>query len=949
MTIPCDSSKPSPCDCPEEVDIGHTNEPGQPEISYRLGTHSTFLNRMLGKIHTNELLREKLTTRENDDPSIALLDAWAVVLDVLTFYQERIANEGYLHTATERRSILEMARTIGYELNPGVAASTYLAFTVDDTDERYATVTISQGTQIQSIPAQGELPQTFETSEEFTAHVEWNTLKPRQTRHQTLGIGSDDKLYFLAPADSSSSIIGDFYIVNPDSSLEDSTPVIATEVNTLYLDGIATKLEAGDIILLAGKKGEDDWNTFIRPIVSVEIDKELNRTVVQLSSPSQKVQFVMATLAPILYVSTGLSFNATQVQQNVLAGDISETMMNALITINSWNQAELLQHVTTVQSATASVEAKQGVFAFREHVGFFGNNAPDHDAVDSTIYSADWDATGWEIWKSYPSGNLYSGADVYLERKVEGIAEGSWALLECPSSASQRYKPYLVSDIRDESITGFSLSGKATGLSLNDIDGGAADKPSEFKVRNTTAYVESERLDLVQLPIEEDLEEEADSDGSTTTVGVTQVMLDSLVLGLQIGQPVIVSGEQVETEGVTSHEVAILKNIIHSRGYTVLFFEEALQYRYVRDTVTISANVVPATHGETVTEVLGSGDGTKTNQRFKLKKPPLTYVSASTPSGAESTLTVKVDDLEWEESSSLYGLDARSQQYTVRLDNEANAYITFGDGKQGARLPTGEENVTATYRSGIGYDGEVDADSLKLLKTKPQGIRSVTNPVAASGADEPETMDKARTNAPLTVLTMDRIVSLKDYEDFARAFTGIGKAQAIILWNGESELVHITIASSSGKTIDSTSQTYENLVEAIETYRNPIARVQVATFESRLFHVEAKIMIDSRYTESTVLDEAKAALESAFSFDERDFGQSVTAAEVINVIQQVAGVVYVDLEKLYLADDAEGSSQTSPPVVLKVNKARWPQGGAFQKAQLLLINSAGITLEAIES
>ena len=56
----------------------------------------------------------------------------ACVADVLTFYQERIANEGFLRTATERRSVLELARAIGYELKPGVAASVHLAFTVED-------------------------------------------------------------------------------------------------------------------------------------------------------------------------------------------------------------------------------------------------------------------------------------------------------------------------------------------------------------------------------------------------------------------------------------------------------------------------------------------------------------------------------------------------------------------------------------------------------------------------------------------------------------------------------------------------------------------------------------------------------------------------------------------------------------------------------------------------
>ena len=65
-------------------------------------------------VNTLQPLRS-LTTREESDPSIALLDGWATVADVLGFYQERIANnEGYLRTATERRSVLELARLVGY-------------------------------------------------------------------------------------------------------------------------------------------------------------------------------------------------------------------------------------------------------------------------------------------------------------------------------------------------------------------------------------------------------------------------------------------------------------------------------------------------------------------------------------------------------------------------------------------------------------------------------------------------------------------------------------------------------------------------------------------------------------------------------------------------------------------------------------------------------------------
>ena len=124
----------------------------------------------------------KLTTRELSDPSIALLNAWAIVADVLTFYQERIANEGYLLTATERLSVLELARLVGYKLRPGVSASVFLAFTVANG----FTGTIPAGTRAQSIPGTGETAQFFESSVDLTARDTWNNLQPRLTRPQVI-------------------------------------------------------------------------------------------------------------------------------------------------------------------------------------------------------------------------------------------------------------------------------------------------------------------------------------------------------------------------------------------------------------------------------------------------------------------------------------------------------------------------------------------------------------------------------------------------------------------------------------------------------------------------------------------------------------------------------------------------------------------------------------------
>jgi len=173
-----------------------TNPPGQSVLAYRIGTHATFWRRLLDRLRAQTLPSgphqgaqplAALTTRDPDDPAIALLDAWAMVADVITFYQERIANEAYLRTATERRSVLELARMVGYELTPGVAASAFLAFTVEDAPGAPAAVTVPQGTKLQSIPSQGQLPQTFETSAEFVAHAEWNALRPQLQQPQQIG------------------------------------------------------------------------------------------------------------------------------------------------------------------------------------------------------------------------------------------------------------------------------------------------------------------------------------------------------------------------------------------------------------------------------------------------------------------------------------------------------------------------------------------------------------------------------------------------------------------------------------------------------------------------------------------------------------------------------------------------------------------------------------------
>ena len=513
-------------------------------------------------------------------------------------------------------------------------------------------------------------------------------------------------------------------------------------------------------------------------------------------------------------------------------------------------------------------------------------------------------------------------------------------MVEAPCARKVYRKVYRVASAHEESRVDYALSGKTTALSFNTPDGtpiSGGDKSRCFRFRTTSAYVQSEALTLTEIPVANDVEEDS-----------TELMLNELILDLRIGQAVSISGERQDAPGVHVTEVKTLKEITHYAGYTVLEFDSGLTYTYLRKSIKVNANVAEATHGETVEEILGNGNAAQTNQRFELRKPPLTYVSATTPSGAESTLTVRANGIEWKEVDALFQQQANSECYSVQRDNDAVPTLTFGDGIHGARLPSGELNVTAVYRTGIGPDGEVPAGSLSLLKKRPPGVTAVTNPVAASGAEAPETRDKARQNAPQTVRTLDRIVSLNDFEDFAATFAGVGKAQAVPVWTGASFTVHVTIASASGKELAEGDALFGKLEKAMDKVRDSTVAYEVASFKQLFFNLSANLKIDRRYLFADVKKKVIEVLEKAFGFAQRQFAQPITAAEVTALVQAVEGVVYVDLDDLYMVA-ADGTAPTATwSSVLAALPARWDDGEKeIKPAQLLLLNPAGIVLMEI--
>ena len=233
------------------------------------------------------------------------------------------------------------------------------------------------------------------------------------------------------------------------------------------------------------------------------------------------------------------------------------------------------------------------------------------------------------------------------------------------------------------------------------------------------------------------------------------------------------------------------------------------------------------------------------------------------------------------------GTGPRERIFVTRTDDDGTTTVEFGDGQTGARLPAGRENVTAQYRKGIGTGGNLAAGQLSLLMSRPLGVKGVTNPPPATGGADGELLADARRNAPVGVLTLDRIVSLQDYEDFARAFSGVAKALATWTWAGRTRGVFVTVAGPGGAAIPEGSATRDNLVAAMRDSGDPYIALRVETYRPISFRLGMSVKPDPDYEVADVLAVVEQALRAAFSFDARPFGQAVALSEVMSLAQGV--------------------------------------------------------------
>jgi hypothetical protein len=100
-------------------------------LDYMARDYDSFLAAMRREIP--EKLPEWTDHRSEADFGNVLLELFAHMGDIISYYQDRIANESFLGTARERRSVIEHLKLISYSLSTAAPASTALKISVSDT------------------------------------------------------------------------------------------------------------------------------------------------------------------------------------------------------------------------------------------------------------------------------------------------------------------------------------------------------------------------------------------------------------------------------------------------------------------------------------------------------------------------------------------------------------------------------------------------------------------------------------------------------------------------------------------------------------------------------------------------------------------------------------------------------------------------------------------------
>jgi hypothetical protein len=837
------------------------NRPGLSRIDYRIGTYPDFREALFRNLNKNQVL-EAWTHRDADDPGIALLEGASILGDILTFYQELYANEAYLGTAKWRESIADLVRLTGYRLSPGIGGHAVFAFEVKGDKP----VIIPGGFQVKAQLEGSEKPEEFETASEVKAY-------PHLSRFHLYGprLESTSNIQFQLNANLFSAATGAAALTNANNSLEIKSVGGRSDLASIR----ALDIKAGDRIMLVPDTSMFDVTGKYKPQDEAQI------LIIS------KVKNVLDRIILIFEGSLSKDYPDTQ------------------------------------------------VIAYRIGRSFhhFGHNAPamttKFDSNNKTIDQVLTESlrsfcTDSPVVKDDDYYTRFSVIEMPLDSEVQDLSEGSKLIcqgyLQRTISMGIDYEkktidePFTVikkiESVRSDSPKWGNLTGASIVVTLESklITNDEICKKSKWYIRKIRFH-EGKSLEMklgAPTPEDPDAFEKCILNFFGTYAQVQALMSRDLLLVGKDGkvQKVNVTDQSFSLDGKDEIQPWMWQITLDSKpDFPLTDFDEE------KPEVTVYGNLVEATQGKTEKEkVLGNGDSRQAFQTFKLPKSPLTYLlsAGETPPHAPE-LSIYVNDRLWKRVPSFFGKGYKDEIYIVREDANGESWVQFGDGKTGARLPSGIKNVAVRYRTGTGAFGALKEGST-VQGGRLEKLDKIQLAGEVTGGLQPENGDKAKEVAPGKMQSLGRLVSLGDFEAEALSIPSVLKASAEWDVQDYTPAFIITILMETGKETEK-----DELQEILNKYNKcrGAFRFPVMVVKGMIQYVS--IDVDYGFNpifKQDVLEKIiKGALGVAgesdidgsgglFGVSQRTFGQNEYATSIEGTIQNVEGVAWAKVNRL---------------------------------------------------
>jgi uncharacterized phage protein gp47/JayE len=894
------------------TDLTRWNRAGLRRFRYVDGTAVTFLELLRDELaerfpHWREITGIPATESEGERQERMLEQylasrrdwSWEIVRvlarssHVLAEYLDAYANEGFLGTATQWDTLRRLVEMIDYHPAPPASASTRLVIAAKEAG------TLPAGFAVKHAPADGGAPVVFETLEELAADPLLNDLRPAgYDRNQERLSGNT----LLLEGEAPDLVTGEPLLLEDEQNgilrayLITGTRAIAGNTEVQVTPRLSNRLRKGYTIIHAGPaeglvpRGPAAKGAEVERVLRLTGEPEglLPGMVILVSDGSayryrrvvsvRDKRLVLDTAVGPLRLDTawaGYPVTFTVSAQEERPVDQPDAVIYALRVAGDWSR------LAGLRVAHEAVDARK-----IKHLPFYTVTAARYHPADGnhlrkgyTILTLSWLKSDHpfpldnpQTLLAPPVGSGPWRTDSYLEKqnghlpaaivtgKPKKTTAGDLAVVVTGQKAAWARLASVSVDLEREEAT-LTAEGGWTDRGGGDFFLGETRVHAHFK----------EALRMV------------DWQKNSLPLTGSRIPLETAPAGLEKGRVVVV--EQ------TGNPAASFSTTVAGLEGNTLVIARDLGPGFTRGNTSLGGNVVLAGHGEKKGEkVLGSGDATRAGQSFVLAEAGVSFVADPTlAAGVRAAMELSVAGRTWRQVESFADSGTADNHYTVRIAEAGYLLITFGDGTRGRRLPTGVNNVRAVFRSGTGLDGNLPAGSLEKPARPHRLVDKVRQPLPATGGNDREGAESLRENAPATLLTLERAVSLDDFAWLATGQSSVWQARAFSrpAGLGRNDRVEVVVVPAGGGGLGMLAAP---LTEFLVAHALPGVEVTVLPYVPRTFSLEVLLTVESGRNPDLVAAAVKGALQDAFSLRKRKLGQDLFLSEVYRVVEGTAGV-----------------------------------------------------------